>query len=99
VEASTVEGEANDDVGALWWSFSFLLVFFCFFCSLWLRSGDESKAGIAGFLLFPFLSLCFRFFLFPPFCFFLPYLAYKAREWPFFMCFVRHERLCFFEKK
>jgi hypothetical protein len=46
VEASTVEGEANDDVGALWWSFSFLLVFFVFFCSLWLRSGDESKAGI-----------------------------------------------------
>jgi len=28
------------------WSFSFLLVFFVFFCSLWLRSGDESKAGI-----------------------------------------------------
>jgi len=32
-----------------------------------------------------------------------PSLAYKAREWPFFTCscltIVRHERLCFFEKK
>ena len=32
-----------------------------------------------------------------------PYLAYKAREWPFFtrscLTIVRHERLCFFEKK
>jgi len=33
------------------------------FRSLCLRSRDESKAGSVGFLLFPFLSLCFRSFV------------------------------------
>ena len=54
------------------WS-HFPLVFHQFFFVLRLRSGDESKGGNAGFLLFPFLSLCFRSSLsrypwFVPFC-------------------------------
>ena len=40
------------------------------FYPLCLRSRDESKAGNAGFLLFPFLSLCFR----------------SSVSWVFFFC-------------
>jgi len=41
--------------------FALSLSLYCvLFRSLCLHSRDESKAGNAGFLLFPFLSLCFR---------------------------------------
>jgi len=52
-------------------SFDFSPSLYCvLFRSLCLRSRDESKAGNAGFLLFPFLSLCFR----------------SSVSWVFFFC-------------
>jgi len=49
------------------------------FRSLCLRSRDESKAGNAGFLLFPFLSLCFR----------------SSGSWVFFSCVLAFFSLVF----